>query len=292
MLSPRTTRLLAPLVVALGLAVPPLLVPAGAATAANAHGATGVLADPPANVPAPALLSSSGTCHKAGAGWVCPSPCAPHLVFGYNASPGCLALAVSALDRGRSLEHLAPLALPRNFARLTTAEQVFVLVNLERISRGVPPLVGLSPALDTVAAAAARAGTDASPSAAERAVPARAMSAAWAGGSPNAVAAVFGWIYDDGWAGRSTTNLDCTAPGAAACWGHRRVVLGAATGTTCRTCIGGSAYVDAVGGHREPSYALVIEKPTATAPALTFTWNHNVLPYLTAQSEKVRAAAA
>lgn len=266
------------------------LLPASLRAQATTQTGVSVLSNPPADLPPPPLLRSSGTCHRSGSTWQCPSPCAPHLVFAYNASSGCLGLAVGALDAGRRSEGLPPLALPANFAELSASEQAFVLVNLERIARGVPPLVGLSPALDAVAAGAARAGIDVPPGAAERAVPARAMGATWAGGSPNAAAALFGWLYDDGWAGQATTNVDCTAPGAAACWGHRRVLLGAATGASCRTCIAGSAYAATVGGRTEPSYAFVIEDPTSSRVALTFTWNRNVFPHLRSRREDVRAA--
>jgi hypothetical protein len=33
------------------------------------------------------------------------------------------------------------------------------------------------------------------------------------------------WVFDDGWRGSQTINLDCTSPAATGCNGHRRAVL-------------------------------------------------------------------
>ena len=35
------------------------------------------------------------------------------------------------------------------------------------------------------------------------------------------------WVFEDGWRGSNTWNLDCTGPGAVGCNGHRRAVLSA-----------------------------------------------------------------
>jgi len=50
--------------------------------------------------------------------------------------------------------------------------------------------------------------------------------------SPSAPAAVYGWIFDDGWGGSGlgqTPNYDCTGPGAPGCWGHRNSLLSYST---------------------------------------------------------------
>ena len=267
-----------------------LLLVAPLAAAGPTVGRPRVLADPPANITPPALLDATGACHRHAGRWLCPSPCAPHLRFGYNTSPGCSALALRALEMGRHAEGLAPLALPTNFARLSPAEQLFVLVNLERIARSVPPLVGLSSDLDLIAARAAARGADASATAVLTSLHASAMGATWAGGAPNATAATFGWIYDDGWSGSATTNLDCTSAHSPECWGHRRVLLGAATGTACRRCVAGAAYSGDVRGQNEPSYEFVIARTSASV-SLSFTWNRNVLPHLPSRGERVPAGS-
>lgn len=41
----------------------------------------------------------------------------------------------------------------------------------------------------------------------------------------NPASVVSEWVYDDGWQGSKTENLDCTSPSAPGCNGHRRAVL-------------------------------------------------------------------
>jgi uncharacterized protein YkwD len=50
------------------------------------------------------------------------------------------AAAIAAINHARASEGLAPLTLPNNYWRLPQAQQQFVLVNLERASRGLSPL--------------------------------------------------------------------------------------------------------------------------------------------------------
>ena len=49
--------------------------------------------------------------------------------------------------------------------RLSGSEQLLVLSNLDRVAYGLPPINGLSPALNTVAAAGVNADADPDPSA-------------------------------------------------------------------------------------------------------------------------------
>ncbi|MDA8297300.1 MAG: hypothetical protein M0004_12070 [Actinomycetota bacterium] len=241
-----------------------------------------VLHHPTHNLAAPALLQSTGSCTKhPGGPWTCQSPCAPHLHLGYNDSPGCLALALGAIQHGRAREQVPPLVLPLGFARLSVPEQLFVLVNLARIARSVPPLVGLTAPLDRAAASAAARDADATARASYGPIQARAMGATWAGGQPNAAAALFGWVYDDGWGGpRNTPNSDCTGPSAPACWGHRRVLLGEDTGTLCTICVAGAAFFNDVRGGNGTSYGFIIVRPSRTVTSLAYSWNRDVLSHL------------
>lgn len=257
----------------------------------SANAATvAVLHNPARDLTPPALLQSTGPCTKhPGGPWSCQSPCAPHLHFGYNDSPGCLALALGALQHGRASEQMLPLVLPTGFARLSVPEQLFVLVNLARIARSVPPLVGLAAPLDRAAAMAAARDADAAPRATYGPIRALAMGATWAGGQPNAAAALFGWMYDDGWGGpRNTPNSDCTGPSAPACWGHRRVLLGEATGTSCAICVAGAAFLNDVHGRNGTSYGFMIVRPSGMVTSLVYSWNRDVLSHLPPR-ERVKA---
>lgn len=124
-----------------------------------------------------------------------------------------------AMAAAQAREHLAAWRLPRNFARLPLSEQVFVLTNLERVTRGLWPLWGMTTGLDAMAAAGARAHTDPVD---------RAASTTWASNwfsGTDPVQAMFGWMYQDG-PGAWGENVDCPKAGAAGCWGHRRNILG------------------------------------------------------------------
>lgn len=267
------------------------------AAATPAAAGTNPLANPPSNITPPPYLLNTGPCTTVAGVTTCPSPCAPDGTFGYNASTGCLALGVSALDLGRSAEHLVAVHLPSNFSRLSVSEQLFVVVNLERIARRVPPLVGLAPALDASAQAAAVAGTDPPPKPSYGAIAVAltpshylALGGTWGEGLPNAAAMVFAWVYDDGWGGAGrTSNVACTSASAAGCWGHRDELLGKYSGTTCVDCLAGSGYVAKAADGATPSYAFLIVQPTKAVTALSFSWNADVLPYLPPGPERVRA---
>jgi len=128
----------------------------------------------------------------------------------------CARIWVRTLDAARATEGIAPLVLPTNWRTLSVDEQLFVLMNLARTSRGLPAAVGLTASLDANAQSAAQAGGD----------PTDAPSV-WAGGRASPFGAMFGWMYDDGWGGSAsaTSNIACTSPTATGCWGHRDNLL-------------------------------------------------------------------
>ncbi|MDA8291045.1 MAG: hypothetical protein M0Z33_05110 [Actinomycetota bacterium] len=252
--------------------------------------------NPRSNEPSPPYLQESGPCTAGSSGAEsCASPCyatgpassTPH-------SPGCLGLALAAIERGHAIEHLRPLVLPTGFAAMGVGEQLFVLVNLERIARGVPPLVGLVAPLDAAAQQGAVQSRD--PSVLTRYGAVRVavvgdvygIGGTWAGGEPNSVAAVHDWMYDDGWGGSraATSNVACTSPSASACWGHRQELLGLYSGTGCRTCVAGVGYDAAL-----RSYTVLIVRPVSP-PRLVLGWNSGVLPRIPVAYERVAAPAA
>lgn len=126
---------------------------------------------------------------------------------------------VAAMASAQAREHTPAWHLPRNFARLSLPEQVFVLTDLERVTRGLWPLWGMTTRLDALAAAGARAHTDPVD---------RSASTTWASNwfsGTNPAQAMFGWMYQDG-PGAWGENIDCPKAGAPGCWGHRRNILG------------------------------------------------------------------
>jgi hypothetical protein len=140
-------------------------------------------------------------------------------------SATCQQAMVTALDRARAGLGLGPYLLPSNFYSLNGSEQLLILCNLDRLAYGLPPVTGLSPVLNAVAATGVTADADPDPSALLSSMPSFGWSSNWAGGYGNALEAYYAWMYSDGWAGRQTSNLDCTSPTSSGCWGHRQDVL-------------------------------------------------------------------
>lgn len=143
----------------------------------------------------------------------------PFVLGGVLASPARQETAyLQAISAARRSEGVRGWRLPSNFARLDRVDQLFVLTDLERVSRGLWPLWGVTATLDRVALAGARRRTD----------PVYAGNAAWGSNwfsGTDPAQAVFGWMYDDG-PGVWDENVDCPAADTSGCWGHRTNVLG------------------------------------------------------------------
>jgi hypothetical protein len=135
----------------------------------------------------------------------------------------CLGQEVEAIDNARALEGLSPMALNLDaFTQLSTAEQLFVLTNLERTSRGLSPAEVLTAQLDTTSLKAARATVDPTLNGwtltgGKQAV---AWNSNWSGGM-SATESDYYWMYDDG----AGYNVDCTATVTSGCWEHRANIL-------------------------------------------------------------------
>lgn len=251
------------------------------AVAAPASAATGhPLANPSHNRPTPAALYRRG------------SPCATPDA---DRRAACNRAVLSAFNDAQASEHLRGFTLPLNFLSLTASQQLLVWVNLERISRGIPPLRGLSPSLS---AAATKAVRDKKPPAFQEvygrvrvAANLRTLTYDWSSfegrgaALTTAGAFVFSLMYQDGWGGPGgTLNSRCTGPRSAGCWRDRDNLLGLTTGTSCTTCIAGTGTLA-----QDRSYALVVLRPQHFPTPLNFTWNGNVLPHLRPGWERVPA---
>ncbi|MGD0312693.1 MAG: hypothetical protein ABSC90_09540 [Acidimicrobiales bacterium] len=208
------------------------------------------LANPPANVPpSPNFLSS----------------CYPH-----TTSASCTALVIEATTNARAAEGLGPMALPQNFASLSPAQQMFVITDIERVDRGLPPFVGLVGTLDTDALAGAEANED--PTATQ--VPPGAHIIAWASNwaeNANPLGSNYFWMYDDG---LNSGNIDCTTTDQSGCWGHRENILSLSNyqqqygGTLLMGA--GEAYGTTGTGWESDAELLVLA--SGTLPPLSYTW--------------------
>ena len=186
---------------------------------------------------------------------------------GLDDSAPCTDAALAAINHAHALEGVRPMVLPAGFLALTLPEQLFVAIDLERVDRGLPPFAGLTTGLD----ANAQHGAD---DANDPPDPGRAYDlddSEWAGGSSNALDAVYGWMYDDGF---DSGNLDCTHRGATGCWGHRKGILddfGSGAGLVMGAAVddGGDTHTGDTGG---TSMAVTLAVAGAPVHAYLFTW--------------------
>ena len=196
----------------------------------------------------------------------------PRACAGAPRSPACIAGVVRALDRARAQLGLGPYLLPADFDALSGARQLLVLCNLDRVAYGLPPINGLSPALNTVAAAGVSADADPNPSALLSSFSTFGWSSNWAGAYPNAPEAYYAWMYYDGWGGAHTSNLDCTGPTASGCWAHREDVL--SFPELGMLSMGASVSRDA---HGQIGYAMtLVWTPVSNWTHYTYSWSQAV----------------
>ena len=199
--------------------------------------------DPPANItPSPNFLSD---CQGSQ----------------YDDSTGCVNATLSAIDNARAQEGVPAMQLPSNWYGLSPAEQIFVVTNLERVDRGLPPLQAMASALDQSAQQGAAADTDPSP---PSGFPWTQWGANWAGAVGNPLEADYYWMYDDG---PGSSNVDCTAGDSSGCWGHRNNVL---MDLSCQMCVMGTAFAPTA-YNSDPSLAEILVDSSGQ-PAVDFTW--------------------
>jgi hypothetical protein len=142
-------------------------------------------------------------------------------------STSCIHDAVQAMNNARSQEGLGPIALPNSYPTLSADQQLFVVVNAERVDRGLAPLAGVTTDLDSAAQSGADNRSDPAPS------PPGYAGTSWEedstewSGVTQAIGAVYYWMYVDGWGGSAATtyNVDCKGPADNNCWNHRAGLL-------------------------------------------------------------------
>jgi hypothetical protein len=262
-------------------------------------GATGIL--PPDNpatnlVPTPNFLSS-GLCRLGANATPCTNPCV-HLAGPrselrpqfptFDGAPSCTQFLLRALNTARAEEELPAIVLPTNWYHLQPQEQLFVIVDLERTARGLPPYLGLNRKLHAAAQFAAAREIDPTfaPGFAAGLDPegVRGMGGTLAMGYTT-LEADYTWMYEDGWGGSSslTPNIACTFAGALGCWGHRDQLLGYdgsynfGVGLHCTTCEMGTGFAIVNG---TGAFTSLIELPAGSPPPMYFTWAKNVVPFL------------
>jgi hypothetical protein len=129
-----------------------------------------------------------------------------------------------AVNAGRAQEGLAPISA-NGFGSLTSEEELFVLVNLERVGRSLPPFEQMTSSLDALSQIGANDLQD-PPLPVPPANTSNATGTLWAGTS-DPLLADFGWMYEDGC--NAVTPQRFLNGGCALSppqpWGHRNNVL-------------------------------------------------------------------
>ena len=178
----------------------------------------------------------------------------------------CINAAVYYLDKARSRVHLPPYALPADFPSLPPPRQLFILVNLDRVQYGLPPIPGMTAQLnhDALVSGIWRAD-DPHPS---HTTGLTVWWPGWAGAFHNAPMAYETWVWNDG---LGATNPRCTRSDHSRCWGHRHSVLWK---------YGANAAMGAAAGrgpsHRRGYTYLFVGGNSAYKPAYNYTWKQAV----------------
>ena len=121
------------------------------------------ISNPQANIaPSPNFLQA-GQCSQLNGAWTCANPCVtPQLSYPVSDnSPACTSYLLLAINNARAIEGLVPMSLPSNWYSLSVPQQLFVVADLERTARGLPPYLGINAALTAQSQYAAQ--TDADP---------------------------------------------------------------------------------------------------------------------------------
>jgi hypothetical protein len=178
----------------------------------------------------------------------------------------CIKQALKAINHAHALEGIRKMVLPNDFNSLTLSQQTFVITDLERVVRGLRPFLGMTAQLNKNAHHAAVERDDPTLIGAILSLLGiREYASVWAGDF-GPLASDYDWMYNDGYAGKDSINLDCRKPGASGCWGHRHAILGLFTGLP--HLLAGAGAAGPAGG----SLAEVLVGAIGHLPSLTYTW--------------------
>jgi hypothetical protein len=181
----------------------------------------------------------------------------------------CIAAELAAIRHARRHDHhitKRAVILPDNYTKLSVAEQTFVVMNLERVDRGIRPIQGLVPRLSLVSRLAAALQTDPLISTlVARLLGIGEWRSVWAG-DLGPLAADYDWMYNDGYSASGSINIACRRPTARGCWGHRRNILSRFAGFT--RVVAGAGTAQPVGR----SIAAVTAGIRGRAPHYSYTW--------------------
>ena len=176
---------------------------------------------------------------------------------------------LSSIDAARAQEGVGTMDISGSaLASLPSAEQVFAVVNVERMDRGLPPIDDMTAQLDSYAQAGANGNADPPiPSSVTNAGPVTFGGSLWAGQS-SALAADYYMMYDDGFGGSATTNSACSPASPGGCWIHRDIIL-----HQFRGCAGPPVLSMGAAASASGSIAALLVSSCAQPSDVTVTWS-------------------
>jgi len=143
---------------------------------------------------------------------------------------------LASIDSARGLEGVGGMNISESaFAALPVPQEVFTVVNDERVDRGEQPIQYITSQLNAYAQGGANSGSDPTfPSTVTGGAPISYGGSIWAGGLTSVLEADYYWMYDDGYAGSATSNsaINSSLSAGTMRWGDRlSTVNGPATRT-------------------------------------------------------------
>jgi hypothetical protein len=164
-----------------------------------------------------------------------------------NPRADCGGWGLAGIDRCRAAEGVGRLVLPRNWSALNPDDQLLVLIDLERVNRGLAPIAVLVRPLNQLAQQGAQRQSD----------PAFPVCDCFNGGGviwatvdpPDVLEADELWMYDD----------------ASSSWGHRDNIL-----------LAGSALVAGAGATRDNWDVEMLAGYPYDAGAVSFRWSQEL----------------
>ena len=185
---------------------------------------------------------------------------------------------LTSIDTARAEEGVGPMEVSESsVSSLPVDEQAFIIINEERIDRGLPPIAYVTAQLNADAQQGANSGDDPGfPSVLTGGSSLTWGGSVWAGGLASVFGADYYWMYSDGLAGvqAETTNADCSVSSSSGCWGHRDILLHefSSCGTAAPTLAMGAA--SSTTGSAGGSIAAVVISTCGAPPSdVILTWS-------------------
>ena len=176
---------------------------------------------------------------------------------------------LSSIDAARAQEGVGTMNISESaLAALPAADQLFAIVNFERVDRGLPPISDMSAQLSSYAQSGANSNTDPPiPTAVAGGTPITFGGSVW-GGVSSALEADYYFMYDDGYGGAATTNFACSLATPSFCWIHRDIIL-----DDSASCPTGPPVLSMGAGSTAGSIAALLVSSCAPPSDVTMTWN-------------------